>query len=94
MGGGTPLVPVRVLEKLVSAMPLHQNAEITIEANPENITPERVKKWIQLGVNRLSVGIQTFNRKQSQRLTRSKRLFDIHEILNVSQRQLFSFQLI
>lgn len=64
-GGGTPsLLKPQDLEKLLGAM--HKNfavahdAEITLEANPDDITEESLKLWKRLGINRLSIGIQSF----------------------------------
>ena len=38
-----------------------QGAEITIEVNPEDVTPEAVADWVQAGVNRVSMGVQSFD---------------------------------
>jgi oxygen-independent coproporphyrinogen III oxidase len=66
-GGGTPalLEPeelCQILEKVqaISAFSL-QETEITIEANPETLTAEKAAKFAQLGVNRLSLGVQSFD---------------------------------
>ena len=45
-------------------------AEITIEANPSNVTPERISEWLSLGINRLSIGVQTFDPAGLVALTR------------------------
>lgn len=65
-GGGTPsLVPAELLKELMEQMhalfQVDTAAEITLEANPDDITPESLAAWQQLGVNRLSVGIQSFD---------------------------------
>ena len=83
----TFLVPVRVLKRLVSAMPLTQNAKVP---SKRSYPPERVKEWIQLGIPSSVCWYTAFNRKQSQRLTHSKHFSDIHEILNVVRLQLFN----
>lgn len=64
-GGGTPsILPQGDLERMLSA--IHQyfavaaDAEITMEANPDDITNERLTNWKNAGVNRLSIGIQSF----------------------------------
>lgn len=63
-GGGTPsLFDLRQLELLVSrclAAGAHPS-EITLEANPEDITVERLKAWLAMGITRLSIGVQTFD---------------------------------
>ena len=63
-GGGTPsLFDLSQLELLVSrclAAGTHPS-EITLEANPEDITDERLKAWLAMGITRLSIGVQTFD---------------------------------
>ena len=65
-GGGTPsLLSVRLLSQIMEALHrsfcLDQNTEITIEVNPGTLYPEKLKGYLQLGVNRFSLGVQTFN---------------------------------
>ncbi|MBN2730367.1 MAG: radical SAM family heme chaperone HemW [Bacteroidales bacterium] len=45
-------------------------AEITLEANPENIDAEKCSRWKELGINRLSIGIQSFNDEDLEYLQR------------------------
>lgn len=64
-GGGTPsLLGMSDLECLISGLkkhyPIAPAAEITLEANPDDVTKENVKTWKALGINRLSIGIQSF----------------------------------
>ncbi len=65
-GGGTPsLMPVDVFESIIKH--LYQNfdmskcSEITLESNPGTLTDEKLSDFIACGVNRLSIGIQSFN---------------------------------
>lgn len=59
-GGGTPsLVPIRYLESLFEYLPITSDMEITFEANPEDVSEENAKGWKKLGINRMSVGVQT-----------------------------------
>jgi oxygen-independent coproporphyrinogen III oxidase len=66
LGGGTPsrLGPDGVLATL-EALQRHvgwaDDAEVTLEANPEDITPAVVDAWRRAGVNRLSIGVQSFD---------------------------------
>jgi len=65
-GGGTPsLLNIADLEKIFDGIlelfTLAPDAEITIEANPDDITPNYVKELSQLPINRISLGVQTFN---------------------------------
>ena len=61
-GGGTPFLlgPGR-LERLMRLFPLQPSTEITIEANPETTTPSLLRAYRALGVNRLSIGAQSFS---------------------------------
>lgn len=66
IGGGTPsLLSARAVEELLAAvrmlLPLDVNAEITLEANPGTVEAERFAGYRRAGVNRLSLGIQSFN---------------------------------
>lgn len=66
LGGGTPsLLEEDSLERLFEALReiFHWNAgaEVTLEANPETLSPERVRRWRRAGVTRLSIGVQSLN---------------------------------
>jgi oxygen-independent coproporphyrinogen-3 oxidase len=65
-GGGTPSLldpdAIGVVLQVVGAdHVITAGAEITIEANPEDVTPERAAAWADSGVNRVSVGVQSFS---------------------------------
>ena len=61
-GGGTPsaLSPEQ-LGRIVESLPTREDAWIFLEANPEDVTPESVRAWRDLGVRTLSLGIQSFD---------------------------------
>lgn len=67
LGGGTPsLVPVTVLGRLLAdlgkeAGELWRPEEVTIEVNPDDVTPERVMAWRTMGINRVSIGVQSLD---------------------------------
>lgn len=65
-GGGTPsLLPIGELAKLLDQTQkifgIAPNAEITLEANPDDLSSEKLQELRQLGINRLSIGIQSFH---------------------------------
>jgi oxygen-independent coproporphyrinogen-3 oxidase len=66
LGGGTPSrlgadgVP-RVIDLLRDRITLEPNAEVTLEANPDDITRDAARAWRSVGVNRLSIGAQSFD---------------------------------
>ena len=64
-GGGTPsLLIQQEIQRLLSVIQKEYNidkdAEITLEANPDDINSEKLKQWKSEGINRLSIGIQSF----------------------------------
>jgi oxygen-independent coproporphyrinogen-3 oxidase len=73
LGGGTPGLygadewgPVFELLRPLT----RPGAEITIEANPSNVTHQKIAEWHSLGINRLSIGVQTFDPAGLAALTR------------------------
>jgi oxygen-independent coproporphyrinogen-3 oxidase len=65
-GGGTPslLTAVdweRIFESIYRIFPIKENAEITLEANPDDMTPDYVSSLRRLPFNRISMGVQSFN---------------------------------
>lgn len=74
-GGGTPslLDPeevARLVEACRRAFVIAPDAEITLEANPETVTSEALAGFRAAGVNRLSIGVQSFREEELQRLGR------------------------
>ncbi|OBU85627.1 radical SAM family heme chaperone HemW [Chromobacterium subtsugae] len=75
MGGGTPsLFSPQAMDAFLAGvrarMKLHPDAEITMEANPGTFEIERFRGYREAGINRLSIGIQSFNPKHLQALGR------------------------
>ncbi|MDO8885852.1 radical SAM family heme chaperone HemW [Candidatus Oleimmundimicrobium sp.] len=74
-GGGTPFIlPVNYLNKIYmtcfSSFPVSSEIEITIEANPETITQDKLKRLRAIGFNRLSIGAQAFDNEMLKILGR------------------------
>lgn len=64
-GGGTPsLLSADELDKIFSTIEIHlevaPNAEVTLEANPDDLTEEKLKMLSESKINRLSIGVQSF----------------------------------
>jgi oxygen-independent coproporphyrinogen III oxidase len=75
-GGGTPsLLSVDELAGIFSSLNKHfswnDESEITLEANPDDITPGILKEWLSLGINRLSIGLQSFNDEELKWMNRA-----------------------
>jgi oxygen-independent coproporphyrinogen-3 oxidase len=65
-GGGTPsILKVSAIDSMLKAIRklynVNEEVEITLEANPDNLTPEKCKELFESGINRLSIGIQSFH---------------------------------
>lgn len=65
-GGGTPsLLPIGNIKRIISGLgdffTLDPNAEITIEVNPDDVTLELAEQYQAIGINRVSIGVQSFN---------------------------------
>jgi len=76
IGGGTPtrLPPQqlgRLFDLLETALPLATGGELSVEANPEDITPDLVRLLADRGVNRISLGVQSFSAPKLRLLQRS-----------------------
>lgn len=66
IGGGTPsIVPAEYIESIIKLLSVKfkvsKNAEITIEANPGTVNKEKLEKYINVGINRISIGLQSTN---------------------------------
>ncbi|MBA2613455.1 MAG: radical SAM family heme chaperone HemW [Bacteroidetes bacterium] len=75
-GGGTPsLLSKADFEAIFEALQSHflfdASAEITIEANPDDISQENLQIWKTLGINRLSIGLQSFNDEELNWMNRA-----------------------
>lgn len=81
-GGGTPsLLPLSALEQILATLrtgfPLTEDAEITLEANPGTVSLDYLRGLRTLGVNRLSMGMQSANPNDLRILEREHDFFDV-----------------
>lgn len=77
-GGGTPsLASVEDIKLILDALERDKNAEITIEVNPGTVNFEKLKRYREIGVNRVSIGSQSFN---NERLRVLGRIHDSNQI--------------
>ena len=84
LGGGTPflLQPKRIQAILDHLPPLQNDCEITLEANPESTTKDLLIEYRQTGINRLSLGVQSFNDHELKILGRSHRSKDVYRVID------------
>jgi len=91
-GGGTPsLLSVKEYERLFDALKANgfswtRDTEITVEINPATLDIPKVTELKMMGVNRFSVGAQTFNDKILKKLNRKHSVSDTYDTLNLLQR--------
>lgn len=82
VGGGTPSrLPVELLLRLIDAVPRQAGAEVTVEANPEDLDEDRLHAYRGGGVTRLSVGVQSTSGAVLDGLGRPRPLRPVSDIL-------------
>ena len=70
-GGGTPsAMPVEDLRATLAAIPGYPWIEATLEAAPGSITAEKAREWAEAGINRVSLGVQSFVEREIRRTGR------------------------
>mgnify|MGYP000520553300 CR=1 FL=1 len=95
IGGGTPSLLsgefyFRLLEAIAKQVPFNPQIEITMEANPGTVEQKRFKEYRQAGINRLSLGIQSFDPTHLQRLGRIHDEKQAHRAIETAREAGFS----
>ena len=98
MGGGTPSLAepeliAEWLSYLRATLRLAPNAEITLEANPGTFETQRFADYVQAGVTRLSIGVQSFNNQALSQLGRVHNAAQAHAALQEAARVAPTFNL-
>ena len=101
-GGGTPsILGPEKINSLLSTIQLHFKvdplAEITLEANPDDITTENALAWKAMGINRFSIGVQSFSVQNLEWMNRAhtvKQSIECIEIIRSAGFTNFSIDLI
>jgi oxygen-independent coproporphyrinogen III oxidase len=89
-GGGTPSLLdtdylVAIFEKIRTVYPVAPDAEITLEANPDDLSREKLEQWRQrTPVNRLSIGIQSFSDADLRAMNRAHNSTHAHDCLQAA----------
>lgn len=93
IGGGTPSVLSSqqlhdILNSLNNNFTIDGNAEISVESNPEDFISEKnkLKEYKEIGINRLSLGVQSFLDKELKFLTREHTAEDSENVINYAQK--------
>lgn len=94
-GGGTPsLLPASDIHSILNEIRAHyqvgSDAEITMETNPDDINSERLRDWKTIGINRLSIGIQSFFEEDLQWMNRAHNAVQAKNCIELAQKEGFS----
>ena len=94
-GGGTPThLSVPQLKKLFDLVqrwfPLRKNAEVSVEANPTDLVADKVDALADVGVNRISLGVQSWQSRKLEVLERDHRRADVQRALETARRSIRS----
>jgi oxygen-independent coproporphyrinogen-3 oxidase len=90
-GGGTPSLLSApqfdsILQALFSAFSFSSQPEISIEANPGTISPEKLNSIRKAGINRISFGVQSANAEELKMLEREHNFFDVIQAVSTARK--------
>lgn len=90
LGGGTPsYLPVtrvgKLMETIRSGYNITPDAEVTIEANPGTLDMEKLTTYLQMGINRISLGVQSTRQEELALLTRMHSYLDVIEAVTMAR---------
>lgn len=86
-GGGTPSVlSVDQIERILNCFKFNDKSEITLEVNPTNVDEEKLRKLKKIGINRLSIGMQSFNDRILSLMNREHNSKDNIEIFKLARK--------
>lgn len=91
LGGGTPSLLNQsqletIFNKIGSIFTVLPNAEVTLEANPDDINEVQLNAWVELGINRLSIGIQSFRDQDLQWMGRAHNANQAIDCIKLAQK--------
>ena len=91
-GGGTPsLMDPIIIKKIIKASKnlfnqnINESVEISLEANPGSIFKDKLKDFFNSGINRISIGVQSFNERDLQFLRRDHSVYDAKKAIELSR---------
>lgn len=93
-GGGTPSILNEdeiqaILNKIYKVFEVSEDAEITLEANPDDINHENLEIWKKEGINRLSIGLQSFKKSDLEWMNRAHTLEDSFQCVKLAKQHGF-----
>ncbi|MCK9480756.1 MAG: radical SAM family heme chaperone HemW [Bacteroidia bacterium] len=89
-GGGTPslLTPTEIatiLNTITTTYPVSPSPEITLEANPDDLNENKISSLYKIGINRLSIGVQSFDDKALQWMNRAHTATEAVQCIKTAQ---------
>jgi oxygen-independent coproporphyrinogen III oxidase len=95
MGGGTPsLCTMDEMQSMMAAIHsifvVSPGAEVTLEVNPDDINEEKLKGWKEVGINRLSIGIQSFFEDDLKWMNRAHTALQAKQSIELAQQHGFN----
>ena len=89
-GGGTPSILSKseikfILDSIYNIYKIKENAEITLECNPDDLTENKLKALKEVGINRLSIGVQSFDDEDLKFMNRSHNATQSENCLKLAQ---------
>ncbi len=95
IGGGTPsILPMELFSEIVkgiySNFDVSESIEFTVEANPKTLSKEKLEKMLNSGVNRLSIGVQSFNDNELAAIGRIHTAYQAEETIKMAKNAGFS----
>ena len=89
-GGGTPSILTKeeisiILAKINGIYPVSENVELTLEANPDDITLDQLSFWKETGINRLSIGLQSFKESDLKWMNRAHTVEEANQCVSLAQ---------
>ena len=91
IGGGTPsLLEANDIKEILSCFNYSQDCEITLEANPETVDSDKFKGYKEAGINRISLGVQTFDNNLLNLIGRKHTKEDIIHAVSIIKKTGFS----
>ena len=90
IGGGTPsIISEKYIEKIINEIKdnfnIMKNAEITIEINPGTVNKQKLQKYLEIGINRISLGLQSTDDELLKLLGRVHKYKDFEEIYKLAR---------
>jgi oxygen-independent coproporphyrinogen-3 oxidase len=89
-GGGTPSLldeddVARLMDKVQTVYKPSHLKEVTLEANPDDIHTSNIKSWLKAGIDRLSIGVQSFYEEDLQYMNRTHNALQAERAIKASQ---------